>query len=82
MPQVVVTRGSQITLTREIREKLGIHEGDVVTLNTLGGMVVITKRDPDAWRRSGDFLPETFAKTLATMRSADARDRFKRLGFE
>lgn len=81
MPQVVVTRGSQITLTRDVREKLGIREGDVVTVNTLGGMVLITKRDPDAWRRSGDFLPENFAKTLKSLRS-DARERFKRLGFE
>ena len=81
MPQVVVTRGSQITLTREVREKLDIHEGDVVTVNTMGGMVVITKRDPDAWRRLGDFLPESFGKTLKTLRT-DARERFKRLGFE
>ena len=81
MPQVVVTRGSQITLTREVREKLGIHEGDVVTVNTLGGMVVITKRDAGAWRRSGDFLPENFSKTLDALRR-DSRDRFKRLGFE
>lgn len=81
MPQVVVTRGSQITLTRDIREKLGIREGDVVTVNTLGGMVLITKRDPGAWRRSGDFLPDNFEKTLKAMRG-DARTRFKRLGFD
>lgn len=81
MPQVVVTRGAQITLTRDVREKLGIHEGDVVTVNTLGGMVIITKRDPGAWRRLGDFLPEKFEKTLDMLR-ADGRERLKRLGFE
>lgn len=81
MPQVVVTRGSQVTLTREVREKLGIREGDVITMNTLGGMIIITKRDPGAWRRAGDFLPEHFTKTLAALRG-DARGRFKRLGFE
>ena len=33
-----------------------VYVGDVVTVNTLGGMAVITKRDPQAWRRLGDFL--------------------------
>jgi bifunctional DNA-binding transcriptional regulator/antitoxin component of YhaV-PrlF toxin-antitoxin module len=80
VPEVVVTRGAQITLTRDVREKLGIREGDVVTVNTLGGMVIITKRDPEAWRRSGDFLPENFEKTIAALRG-DARARLERLGF-
>lgn len=79
MPEVVVTRGSQITLAKEVREKLGIKEGDVVTVNTLGDMVIITKRDPEAWKKARDFLPENFEKTLARLRT-DARERFRRLG--
>lgn len=79
MAQSVVTRGSQITLTKEVRDKLGIREGDVVTVNTLGGMVVITKRDPAAWRRSKGFLPERFEGVLAALR-ADERERLRRLG--
>lgn len=79
MAQTIVTRGSQITLTKEVREKLGIREGDVVTVNALGGMVVITKRDPAAWRRTRDFLPERFDKVLAALRK-DGRERLRRLG--
>ena len=53
MPQVVVTRGSQITLTREVREKLDIHEGDVVTVNTMGGMVVMDAYLTEAMPKAG-----------------------------
>lgn len=79
MPQVVVTRGCQITLTKDVREKLGIREGDVVTVNTLGDMAIITKRDPSVWRKAGGFLPEDFEEVLAKSR-ASALERLRRLG--
>jgi AbrB family looped-hinge helix DNA binding protein len=79
MAKVTVTRGSQITLTRAVREKLGIKEGDVVTVNTLGGLAVIAKQDPAAWRRAKEFLPERFERTLERIRS-DSSERLKRLG--
>lgn len=80
MPQVVVTRGAQITLTKDVRDKLGIREGDIVTVNTLGDMAIITKRDPAAWRRTADFLPENFSRTLAGLRGT-SKERYERLGF-
>lgn len=79
MAQVVVTRGCQITLTKEIREKLAIREGDRVTVNTLGHLAIIAKRDPDVWDRAGDFLPEDFNRVLQDLRK-DARERLDRLG--
>lgn len=79
MPQVIVTRGAQITLAKEVRDKLGIREGDVVTVNTLGNMAIITKRDPDVWRKLGRFLPDDFEDVLRETREA-SRERFERLG--
>lgn len=79
MTTVVVTRGSQITLTKDIREKLGIKEGDTVTINAIGHAALITKRDPTVWRRVGDFLPPDFERTLASLRE-DTTDRLRRLG--
>ena len=57
---VVVTRGNRITLTKDVRAKLGIQEGDLVTINTIGRAALITKRDPTVWRRTRDFLPPHF----------------------
>lgn len=79
MTQVVVTRGSQITLTKEVRDKLGIREGDTVVVNTLGGIAIIAKRDPKSWRKLGGFLPPNFEDTLKKIRS-DSTKRLRRLG--
>lgn len=79
MPEVVVTRGSQITLTKEIREKLDIKEGDVMILNVVGDMIIAGKRDPKIWDRIGDFLPENFEKILKMIRKKP-EERLKRLG--
>lgn len=79
MPQVVVTRGSQITLTKDVRDKLGIREGDTVVVNTMGGVAIIAKRDPNVWRQLGGFLPPNFEDTLRRLRS-DSAERLRRLG--
>jgi AbrB family looped-hinge helix DNA binding protein len=79
MPHVTVTRGSQITLTKDVRDKLGIREGDVVTVNTMGSMAIITKRDASVWRQSESFLPEKFDRVLEDLRE-DTRKRLDRLG--
>ena len=79
MPTVVVTRGSQITLTKEVREKLHVKEGDRVTVNTIGRVALISKQDPTVWDRAGDFLPEDFEATMAALR-ADTTERLRRLG--
>ncbi len=75
----VVTRGSQITLTKDIREKAGIREGDRVILNVVGNTVVVAKRDPSVFDNIKGFLPENFDEIMKKMRT-DSRERLKRLG--
>lgn len=75
----VVTRGSQITLTKEIRKKAGIEEGDRVILNVVGNTVTVTKRDPSVFDNIKGFLPENFDEIMKKMRT-DSRERLKRLG--
>jgi len=77
--EVVVTRGCQITLAKDVREKLGIREGDIVIVNALGGVATIAKRDPKVWRTLGGFLPPDFQETLKKMRT-DSTERLRRLG--
>lgn len=79
MSEVVVTRNNQITLTSDVREKLGIKEGDRVVINTEGSRAVIEKRSKEFWDKAGDFLPENFDKVIAAIRS-DSLERFKKLG--
>ena len=79
MTETMVTRGGQITLTKELRDELGISEGDKVVLNRLGSIILVSKKDPGIFDRFNDFLPERFDKTLAKIRS-DERERLKRLG--
>ena len=75
----IVTRGNQITLTKYIREKLHIKEGDRLTLNIQGTMLTISKRDSKVFDDFEEFLPERFESTLKKLRS-DERERLKRLG--
>jgi len=67
MSEVMVTRGGKITLARDIREKLHVHEGDVLIVNVLGETALVSKRDSRAFEKH-DFLPENFSNTLKTMR--------------
>ncbi len=75
----VVTRGSQITLTKEVREKVGIAEGDRIILNVVGNTITVTKRDPSVFRKLKGFLPDNFEETLKKTRT-DERKRLKELG--
>jgi AbrB family looped-hinge helix DNA binding protein len=79
MSDVVVTRNGQITLTKAIRDKLNIREGDVVILNTMDNLVIIAKRDPLIFDKPLDFLPDNFPKILSHIRK-DTKERFKKLG--
>jgi len=74
-----VTRNSQITIPKDIREKLGIKEGDIVEIRTELGKVIIEKIENDIWDDCSDFLPENFEKILQKTRE-DSTKRFKRLG--
>ena len=78
MGEVIVTRGGQITLTKDIREKIHVEEGDIIMVNTLGNLIVASKVDPSAFDKR-DFLPENFEKVLKSIRSSP-ESRLKKLG--
>ncbi len=79
MSKTIVTRGNQITLTKEVREKTGIREGDVLIMNLVGDTITVTKRNPKAFENRG-FLPANFDKVLKDIRKFSWEKRFKRLG--
>ena len=80
MASVTVTRHSQVTIPKEIREAVGIVEGDRVKMKVVeGDKIVIEKANKEVWKDCTDFLPEDFEKVLASIRS-DSTNRFKRLG--
>lgn len=79
MPEVTVTRNHQVTLTKDVREKLDIREGDKVSVNVLGDVALVTKRDPQAFRDAPSFLPDDFESSLSEMRG-DAEERLRDLG--
>ena len=80
MASVTVTRHSQVTIPKEIREIVGISEGDQVNMKVVeGNKIVIEKADAEVWSDCTDFLPEDFEKIVSAMR-LDSINRFKRLG--
>jgi len=80
MASVTVTRHSQVTIPKKIREEVGIAEGDRLKMRVVEGKkIVIEKANEEAWQDCTDFLPEDFEKVLASLR-ADSTSRFKRLG--
>ncbi len=79
MTEVIVTRGGQVTLTKDVREKLSIREGDIVMVNVLGNIASVSKKDPAVFEKH-NFLPDNFPKLLAQIRRFSLADRLKRLG--
>ena len=77
MSEVKVTRGSQITLTQDVREKICVKEGDTVVLNIVDGQIMVSKKNPEAFETEG-FLPEDFEESLDSMRK-DSSNRLERL---
>ncbi len=80
MASATVTRHSQVTIPKKIREAAGIREGDTVRMMIVeGNKILVEKSSEDVWKDCTDFLPEDFEKLMKSLR-ADSRDRFKRLG--
>jgi len=77
--ETIVTRGSQITLTKGIREKLHIKEGDRLILNIQGGILMASKKDSNVFDNFKEFLPERFEHTIKKIR-LDEKERLKRIG--
>lgn len=79
MASATVTRHAQVTIPKEIREDVGITEGDRVRMKVVEGKkILIEKANEEVWKNCTDFLPDNFEK-LKSLRS-DSIDRFKRLG--
>ena len=80
MASVTVTRHSQVTIPKKIREAVGITEGDKVQMKVVeGNKIMIEKVTQDVWKECTDFLPVDFEKLLKSLRT-DSTNRFKRLG--
>jgi AbrB family looped-hinge helix DNA binding protein len=80
MASVTVTRHSQVTIPKEIREAVGISEGDKVKMKVVDGKkILIEKANEEVWKECTDFLPPDFEKLLKSLHT-DSRNRFKRLG--
>jgi AbrB family looped-hinge helix DNA binding protein len=80
MSSVTVTRHSQVTIPKEIREAVGIKEGDKVQMKVVeGNKIIIEKTTQDAWKECTDFLPVDFEK-LSKSLCTDSTNRFKHLG--
>lgn len=77
--EIVVTRGSQITLTKMEREKVNIKEGDRVVINVFKDTLLISKKNPEIFDKFESFLPTNFGDTLKKMRN-DQKERLKRMG--
>ena len=77
--ETIVTRGNQITLTKDVREKLNIREGDRIILNIVGGTLMAAKKDSSVFDNIKGFLPERFDSILRKIRS-DEKERLKRFG--
>jgi len=77
-----MTRNGQITIPKEIREKLGIKKGTPLQVNLAGNTILIIKSSPEYWKNfRGGFLPKDFEETYRKIReSGDIRKRFKQLG--
>ena len=77
--EIIVTRGSQITLTKTEREKANIKEGDRVVINVFKDTLLISKKNPSVFDKFESFLPRNFRDILKKMRT-DEKERLERMG--
>ncbi len=80
--RTIVTRNGQITIPKEIRERLGIREGTPLQVNVAGNTILIVKSSPDYWKTfKGGNLPADFEETYKKIReSGNIHKRFRKLG--
>lgn len=79
MSKITITRNFQITIPKEIREKLNLSLGEKVSIHLEGNKIIIQKILDEIWEDCGDFLPDNFDKVLKKLRT-DSTERFKKLG--
>ncbi len=78
MPIVKITRNYQVTIPKQIREKLGLKEGDRVEIYWEEDKIIIKKVEEDI-EELRDFLPKDFDEILKKVRG-NTVDRLKRIG--
>ena len=72
MAKVKVTRNYQVTIPENVRKKLGIEEGDYVSIETLGKTLAVIKRVvpvedlAGAWDEEMDKMMEDVRKLWKT----------------
>ncbi len=79
MVKVTITRNFQITIPKEVREKLKLNLGDQVLIHAEGNKIIVEPTSEDVWETCTDFLPDNFEKIQEKLRE-DATVRFKKLG--
>jgi AbrB family looped-hinge helix DNA binding protein len=79
LSKVKITRNYQITIPKEIRDKLKLKLGEKVTIRLEGDKIIVQRISDTVWENCTDFLPENFDKILESLRE-DSKKRFKRLG--
>lgn len=79
MTTTIITRNFQITIPKEIREKLNLKLGEKVTIHLEGERMIIQRVNEAIWDECNDFLPENFEKILTLLRK-NSTERFKKLG--
>ncbi len=79
MSKVIITRNYQITIPKEVRERLKLKLGDELLIHAEGNKIIVEPTSDDVWETCSDFLPENFEKIQEKIR-VDATERFKKLG--
>ena len=75
--ETTVTRNGQITLSKKIRDKLGIMEGTRLVINSMGETILISKKDPKFWE---NFKGHNLSKEFDYKKTRkDDRERLVRL---
>nr|MDO8119023.1 AbrB/MazE/SpoVT family DNA-binding domain-containing protein [Candidatus Sigynarchaeota archaeon] len=79
MAKTIITRNYQITIPKEIREKLNLKLGESLHMHMEDEKIIIERLNENVWDENADFLPDNFVAIQEKLRE-DATERFRRLG--
>lgn len=72
MVMMTVTRNGQVTIPKEMREKLGIEEGTRVVMEERDGRILLRKGEYD-WSKHKQILADGFEETIKDIRKGSFR---------
>jgi AbrB family looped-hinge helix DNA binding protein len=78
MEKTTITRNFQITIPREIREKLHLKQGEHLRMQVQEDHIIVERMEENVWD-THDFLPANFPEILDKLRT-DETEKYKRLG--